>query len=74
MTRSKSPFRDFAEKLKKIRKKPLSEKQVEEINSILEKIEDKDNSEMDYWKDDRKIAINPNRIGSDENMDEQRIY
>ncbi len=45
MERSKSPFRDVAEKLKKIRKKPLSEKQIDEINSILE---DKDRSEVKH--------------------------
>ncbi|OFZ46635.1 MAG: hypothetical protein A2417_15115 [Bdellovibrionales bacterium RIFOXYC1_FULL_37_79] len=39
--KKKTPFRDLANTLKSIRKKPLSKKQIEKINSIIKRdIED----------------------------------
>ena len=43
--KEKNPFRERKNRWKKIREKPLSDKQINEINSILEmEIEDNDSS------------------------------
>ena len=52
--KKKTPFRDLANTLKSIRKKPLSKKQIEKINSIIKRDIEEDTEEVVPIK---KIAI-----------------
>lgn len=51
-TNKKTPFRDLVNTLKEIREKPLSEEEVEKINSIIEN----DNDDFENADSIKKIA------------------
>lgn len=51
-TNKKTPFRDLVNTLKKIKEKPLSQGQIEKINSIV----DNDSDELENTDSVQKIA------------------